>query len=300
MTPYVTRIAPSPTGDMHLGTARTAYFCWLAAKASGGRFILRIDDTDVARNRQECVDVILQTMDWLGLGYDEIAYQSHRTKAYVERAKMLVTAGFAVELDNGAIALKWHDWMPRVWKDEVAGEIPITDTNIEQIDGRLILLKGGENRGQPVYQFASIIDDIDFGVNFIIRGVDHITNTAKQLAILWAVDRALGRDNKREIKFAHLGLIHKDKKKLSKRDGAASLLGYKEKGYDPEALLNFMLRLGWGPRVDDKSTAVLPRDRAMALFLDGGTMKSSPANFDQAKLDSFDRKYKAIVKEKPA
>lgn len=293
MQGYITRIAPSPTGDMHLGTARTAYFNWLAAKASGGQFILRIDDTDLDRNKEECINVIYKTMDWLNLKADAVFQQSLRTSSYVKTAEQLLDNGIAVKLDNGAIALLWDKDNPRTWVDAISGTQYITDTNIEQIDRRLILLRGGDKLGQPTYPLASIYDDYDLGVNYIIRGKDHISNTPKQLAIWWAINK-INKAHRPIPKFTHLGLITKDKKKLSKRDGAASMLSYMEKGYDSDAILNFMLRLGWGPRVDDKTTAVIDKERAIDMFLVDGNMRNSDAGFDQAKLDSFDKKYKAI------
>ena len=295
---YTTRIAPSPTGDIHIGVARTAYFNWLMARASGGAFILRIDDTDLSRNDQKYVDVILQTMDWLGLDYNRIVYQSKRFDRYKSMAKALVDLNFAKVLDNGAIAvdLSGHTngfgiKVPTSWHDEIVGDIKITDTNIDQTDG-MILIKGD---GSPGYNWATVIDDHDFGINYVIRGNDHITNTSKQV-ILYAVFGAP------LPKFAHVGLIHLPqtkldrRKKLSKRDGAASMLQYKKDGIDPDAMLNFMLRLGWGPRVDDKSAKIIDRDRALKLFIDGGKMRAAPSNMDINALNAYDRKYKARKK----
>ena len=280
---YTTRIAPSPTGDMHLGTARTAYFNWLAARASGGKFILRIDDTDQNRNNQDYIDVILQTMDWLGLDYDQLVYQSSRFDRHKQLANDLITNGFAKTLDNGAIALIPDNiYTVSSWHDEIAGDIAITQTNLDQI-ANTILIKAD---GSPTYNWSSVVDDIDLGVNYIIRGHDHITNTARHVFLYSALLKQLP-------KFAHVGLIHYQKKKLSKRDGASSMLHYRDQGYDPDAMLNFMLRLGWGPRVDDKSTRILDKDRALALFLDGGNMRAQPSNLDLQLLDSYDRKYKA-------
>lgn len=294
MQGFITRIAPSPTGDMHLGTARTAYFNWLAARASGGRFILRIDDTDTERNKDECTRVILETMDWLGLDYDQLEYQSKRTELYQAELKLLMeTTPHRLEiLDNGALALKWHDWMARKWEDALAGAIHITDTNIEQIDKRLILARGGDKLGQVTYQFATVVDDWHMGVNHIIRGVDHITNTAKQVAIWEAINSVGERHGKVLPLFTHLGLITKDKKKLSKRDGAASMLKYKEAGVNPAALLNFMLRMGWGPKEDNKANSIIDKEKAVKMFLTEGRMRASPAGFDQAKLDWFIKVYK--------
>jgi glutamyl-tRNA synthetase len=291
---YVTRIAPSPTGMMHIGTARTALFNWLVARATGGQFILRMDDTDHDRNMVEAEQPIFDGLEWLGLHWDAFYRQSERGYRYFLHAQKLLDAGFAEKADNGAIMLKWQDFMPRVWKDEIAGNIAISDKAVEEIDGRLCLLRGGDKIGQATYQFASIVDDFDMGVNFIIRGVDHIANTAKQLAIWEAIATVHTRELWERPKFAHVGLIFKDKKKMSKRDGAASLLDYRDKGYDPDGIFNFLLRLGWGPKVDDKASTFMDRDRAMSLFLEGGSMKSSNANFDSAKLDFYDRSYKKM------
>lgn len=284
--PYNTRIAPSPTGMAHIGTFRTAYFNFLAARSSGGKFILRIDDSDVERNRKECVQPILDGMEWLGLDYDEIHYQSDRVELYQQAARKLKDASLATELDNGALSLVCSGSLLKEFADTIAGNISITDTNKKQIEGT-ILLRGEPLLGAPTYQFASVFDDIDMGINWIIRGHDHISNTPKQITIWQSLTEAP------LPKFSHIGLIHKDKKKLSKRDGAASLMEYKAQGYSPDAILNFLLRLGWGPHKDDKTTALITKEQALELFLEHGSMKASPANFDQAKLDSFNRKYKA-------
>lgn len=286
---YNTRIAPSPTGDMHLGTARTAYFNWLAARASGGKFILRIDDTDVARSKDEYIQVILDTMKWLGLDYDSIEYQSKRSERYQEVAEILREKDWARMPDGADKALiLCPKHIPDFFVDELAGRVTISDRDKELMtpsmehDG-IVLLRSD---GLPTYHFACVVDDIDMGINYVIRGVDHLTNTARQVAIYTALEAAIP-------KFAHLGLLHMDKKKLSKRDGAASMLHYRDAGYDPDALLNFMARLGWGPTVDDKSTTLLPKERMLELFLDGGRMRSSPANIDLVKLDFYNKKYKA-------
>lgn len=286
---YTTRIAPSPTGDMHIGTARTAYFNWLAARASGGTFVLRIDDTDLDRHNEDAVTVIFDTMDWLGLDYDKVVRQRDRLDLYKAAALTLIENNLAFVLDNGAVQLNSSLLtIPSHWHDEICGDVKISDKDRESISN-LILIKGD---GMPTYHFASVVDDIDLNINYVIRGNDHISNTAKHVAIYLALDAV--SDSKLTLpKFAHLGLIHKDKKKLNKRDGAASMLHYRDTGYDVDGLLNFMARQGWGPTVDDKSAAVLPRDRMLELFFDGGKMRAAPSNFDQALLDSFDRKYKA-------
>ncbi|MCE6959301.1 hypothetical protein LAZ40_09585 [Cereibacter sphaeroides] len=281
---FITRIAPSPTGDFHLGTARTAYFNWLAARASGGRFLLRIDDTDLARNNEASVGVIHDCMTWLGLDHDATFRQSDRLDRYRDVAADLVTRGRAVVADNGAILMK--DGQSTPWTDRISGLQAVGQAH-DALARNQVLIKAD---GMPVYHFASVVDDIDMGVNLVIRGIDHLTNTFRHSAIYAALDAPLPE-------FAHLGLIMLDGRKMSKRDGAASLLGYRDAGIDPDAMLNFLLRMGWGPAKDDKSMAVIGRDRALGLFLDGGRMKNSPAAFDAAKLASYDRKYKAARRD---
>jgi glutamyl/glutaminyl-tRNA synthetase len=291
---YNTRIAPSPTGMMHVGTARTALFNYICARATGGRFILRIDDTDQERNQEKAIQPIYEGLKWLGLDWDHTFRQSERKYDHVARA--LLAAGYAVELDNGAIALRGDIGLPGFWIDDIAGNIPITKTNIEQIDRKLILTRGGDKLGMPTYQFCSVVDDFDFDVNYIIRGVDHTTNTPKQIAIWLALSKI--REEKPFPKFAHIGLIFKDKKKMSKRDGAASLLDYRDKGYVPDALFNFLLRLGWGPSIDNKANSILTREAAIAMFLTSGNMRNSNCNFDVAKLEWNNKVYKKMQHDK--
>lgn len=290
---FHTRIAPSPTGFAHIGTVRTALFNWLVARATGGTFTLRIDDTDVARNNEEAVQPIYDALAWLGLNYDNTFRQSDRIPFYKEVARILVEQELAIKLDNGAIALKWHSDMPRMWHDNLSGDIPITDTNIEQIDGRTILLKGDEHNNAPLYQFTSTYDDWDTGINYIIRGVDHVTNTAKQMAIWWALNKIFDFAHKPFPEFAHIGLIFKDGKKLSKREGAASALWFKDEGYSSEALFAFLLRLGWSPKVDDKDSYTMSPEQAISQFLTAGRMRNSNAQLDMKKLDSIQKKFMA-------
>jgi glutamyl-tRNA synthetase len=287
---YTTRIAPSPTGIAHIGTMRTAYFNWLAARASGGRFILRIDDTDAERNQPEAVQPIFDGLSWLGLDPDEVHYQSQRGDLYRDHAERLLATGLATRADNGAILLRLPGDLPATWTDSIKGEIAISDRDREVIDG-LPLLRGGDHLGSPTYQFASILDDWLMGVSYILRGTDHISNTAKQVAI-WTALTALTGEDRPLPRFSHIGLIHKNKQKLSKRHGAASVLDYREAGYDPDGLLNFLLRLGWGPKVDDAASTFMTRDQAKELFLDQGNLRAAPANFDDTKLTFYDRRYK--------
>lgn len=285
---FITRIAPSPTGMFHLGTARTAYFNWLAARASGGKFILRIDDTDTARNDPAAIKVILDSMEWLGLDHDAVYMQSQRLDLYRESADLMITAGMAEQLDDGAVVLRRPDNLPDSFQDSLAGTIKANDV------GALVLLRNTAAGGGPTYQFASIHDDYIMGVNWIIRGHDHIQNTPKQMAI-WQT--AFAGDFP---KVSHVGLIFKDGKKLSKRDNASSLLWYRDQGYQPDAILTFILRLGWGPKVDDKSTKLITRDQALKLFLDGGAMRpASRVNYDAAKLGNVQKNYESILKIPP-
>lgn len=290
---YNTRIAPSPTGDMHIGTARTAYFNWLAARASGGRFVLRIDDTDQKRSDPAFTKVILDTMDWLGLDHDALVYQSDRFPAYKSAANALVKDGWAKE-HEGAIVFtleprrKEGYIFPPSWKDEIKGDVRITEDDKDNMDG-MVLIKSD---GSPAYNFCSVVDDMLLGINYVIRGVDHITNTAKQV-ILWEALNGCSILTTPLPKFAHLGLICVSGKPMSKRDGAASMLHYRNAGYDPDAMLNFLGRLGWGPTVDDKTAVILDKARMLELFLSGGKMRNASAGFDLSKLESFDRKYKA-------
>lgn len=280
---YNTRIAPSPTGDFHIGTARTAYFNWLAARATGGRFILRIDDTDLARNQADSIQVIHDCLDWLGLTPDAVYTQSARLDRYRAVADDLVRQGKACRADNGAILL--DGGQAASWQDLITGQM-IPSQAAHDLAAGQVLMKAD---GMPVYHFASVVDDIDLGINCVIRGMDHASNTFRHAGLYDALGAA-------QPVFAHVGLITQNKKKLSKRDAAASLLGYRNQGVNPDAMLNFLLRMGWGPKQDDKSMAIIDRDRALDLFLDHGKMKASPAAMDLAKLTSFDRKYKARKK----
>ncbi len=281
---YNTRIAPSPTGDMHIGTARTAYFNWLAARASGGEFILRIDDTDAARSKQEYVAVIKETMNWLALDCDREVFQSSRKLVY---NNFIIKILKYIKIEGAAVLLDLRDAvdLPKSWEDSIAGTIPITQNDLDGMQFMPLM----KSDGMPTYNWASVVDDADLGINYIIRGSDHITNTAKQV-VLWHL---MGLPTP---KFSHIGLIGLQGKPLSKREGAASMLYYREKGYDADAMLNFLARLGWGPKVDDRTTKTLPRERMLEIFLDQGNLRSSLANLDFDKLESYDRKYKAQKK----
>lgn len=278
---YNTRIAPSPTGDMHLGTARTAYFNWLAAKATGGKFVLRIDDTDTARNQAKTIPVIWDTIYWLGLKPDRIIQQSKRADVYETIKNQMLKFGTLKKEDNGTFVMV-EPRIPDTWTDDVVGQVKVSDFE-KDIIRRTVLFRSD---GTPTYHLASVVDDADLSINYVIRGVDHISNTARHITIY----HAIGYEGPAPT-YAHVGLVFKDKKKMSKRDNAASMLKYKENGYSPAALLNFMARLGWGPSKDDKSTTLLSQERMVELFFKGGKMRAAPSGFDQNKLDFYNRKY---------
>lgn len=288
---HTTRIAPSPTGMFHLGTARTAYFNWLIARSTGGKFILRIDDSDTNRNFEESVKVIDDAMAWLKLDYDIRFRQSSRIPTYQALAGQLMHKKLA-KLEYGAVVFSAND-VPSVFHDTIAGEIAITSHDRVGID-RLVLMR---SNGMPTYHFASVADDMEYGVTWIIRGTDHISNTPKHVALWNALMTLDWIGYQRPLPlFSHVGLItNLSGVKLSKRNDDASLLNYMDN--DPDALCNFLLRLGWGPTIDNKTTKTITRDRALSLFLNEGKMRAAPAKMDPALLASLDRKYKAMRKK---
>lgn len=290
-----TRIAPSPTGFFHLGTARTAYHSYLIAKATGGKFILRIDDTDNKRNDPAYTQYILDVMDWLGLKPDLVVYQSDRLNRYKDIADQLCKAGlayYALTTDNSPVMLKLPD-MPSTWHDDIAGDIKIPDADLVYINNMTLI----KSDGYPTYNFCSILDDIDLGIDLIIRGTDHLSNTPKQVAIMQALKKIMAVP---DIKFMHLGLIHhkvdgKDKK-MSKRDGAKSVLDFKDQGYNKDALLNYILKLGWAPRIPNFDSIYKTVSTAQAIdLIFQGNFKASKANFDLDKLNYLDKVYKKMA-----
>jgi glutamyl-tRNA synthetase len=276
---YNTRIAPSPTGIFHIGTARTAYFNYLAARGSGGKFILRIDDTDTARNNEDHVKTIYESMDWLGLDYDITFRQSDRNDIYREMAQHLIRVDKA-QLIDGAVFLK-TDSVITEWDDLIAGKIVITDKANQDVN-KMVLMKSD---GTPSYHFATVIDDIQYGINLVIRGTDHISNTIKHAYIYDALGAPMPY-------YAHVGLIHQGGKKISKRDGTGALSFYQENGYLPEAVLNSLLMLGWGhpdPSFDKKYPTV-DKQSAIKLFPEG-KMRSAPSSLNMPKLDWLNKRY---------
>jgi len=275
-----TRFAPSPTGYLHIGGARTALFSWAYARKHGGTFILRIEDTDVERSTPEAVQAILDGMNWLGLNYDEGPfYQMQRMPRYREVIQQMLAAGQAyycyispAELDAMREAQRARGEKPRYdgtwrpepgktlppvpadvkpvvrfknptggvvgWKDLVKGHIEFSNTELDD----LIIARAD---GTPTYNFCVVVDDWDMGITQVIRGDDHVNNTPRQINILKALGATVPR-------YAHLSMIlGDDGTKLSKRHGAVSVMQYDEDGYLPEAVINYLARLGWSHGDDE-------------------------------------------------
>jgi glutamyl-tRNA synthetase len=300
----VTRIAPSPTGEMHIGTARTALFNWLYARGRGGRFLLRIEDTDRARSTPEATEAILRGLDWLGLDHDEEPVSQHaRAARHAEVAREMLAKGqaykcFATQEEvqafreaaraEGQSTLyrsPWRDADPAthpdaphvirvkapqvgetVIDDQVQGRVTVRN---DQLDDMVIL----RSDGSPTYMLAVVVDDHDMGVTHVIRGDDHLNNAARQMTIYAAMGWPLPV-------YAHIPLIFgPDGKKLSKRHGATGVADYRAMGYPAAGMRNYLARLGWAHGDDEFFTD----DQAMAWFdLDG--INKAPARFDFKKL----------------
>ncbi|MBM0168641.1 glutamate--tRNA ligase [Altererythrobacter sp. C41] len=309
----VTRFAPSPTGFLHIGGARTALFNWLYARHHGGRALLRIEDTDRKRSTPEAIDAILDGLAWLGLEWDDdVVFQSERGARHVEVAEQLLAAGHAYkcyatteELEEMRAAQRaakqplrydgrWRDRDPAdaplgapyvvrlktpnegetVIEDRVQGRVTVRN---EELDDYILLRADGT----PTYMLAVVVDDHDMGVTHVIRGDDHLNNAFRQLPIYRAMDWP-------EPVYAHIPLIHgSDGAKLSKRHGALGAETYRDEfGILPEALFNYLLRLGWGHGDREEIT----REEAIALFdLDG--VGKSPSRFDLKKLQNLNGHY---------
>ena len=308
----VTRFAPSPTGFLHVGGARTALFNWLFARHHGGRFLLRIEDTDRARSTKEAIAAIFDGLDWLGLGHDgEAVFQSANGARHAQVAQALLADGKAyrcyctpAELEQMRATARaegrsmrydgrWRDRDPgeappgvapairfrapregeTVIQDRVQGEVAVAN---QQLDD-MILLRAD---GTPTYMLSVVVDDHDMAISHIIRGDDHLTNAFRQTQLY----HALGWD---PPAFAHIPLIHgPDGSKLSKRHGALAVDAYRDMGILPEALRNYLLRLGWAHGDDE----IISTDQAIAWFdLDG--VGRAAARFDLAKLVSLNGHY---------
>jgi len=266
--PPVVRFAPSPTGFLHIGGAHTALFNWLFARHEGGEFRLRIENTDTSREVAEATGQIQDSLGWLGLDWDgELTFQLDRMERCREEAQRLVAEGRAYE-DEGAIRMRMPDEGTTGWDDLIRGRIEQPNEKIED----LVLVRAD---GRPTYNFASPIEDWLDGITHVLRGEDHISNTPKQIQILQALGAPLPE-------YGHVAnILGPDGKKLSKRHGATSVEEFREQGYIPEALVNFLALLGWS--YDDKTT-VMSRDEIVERFtLD--RVGASPAVFDFQKLD---------------
>jgi len=314
----VTRFAPSPTGYLHIGGARTALFNWLYARHHGGRTLLRIEDTDRKRSTQDAIDAIIEGLGWLGLDYDAPPiFQSDQAERHAEIAWKLLEAGYAYKCFATPEELesmreeqraqkkplrydgRWRDRDPaeapegapftiRI-KAPVEGETTINDrvqgrvaVNNAEIDDYIILRADGT----PTYMLAAPVDDHDMGVTHVIRGDDHFNNAFRQLPIIRAMNAIEG--NWPDPVYAHIPLIHgSDGAKLSKRHGALGVEAYRDEfGILPEGLFNYLLRLGWGHGDREEIT----RDEAVALFdLDG--VGKSPSRFDLKKLENLNGHY---------
>ncbi|HXF95477.1 MAG TPA: glutamate--tRNA ligase [Gemmatimonadales bacterium] len=271
------RFAPSPTGYLHVGGARTALFNWLFARHTGGQFLLRIEDTDRERSSEEHTRVILDGLTWLGLDWDEEpVFQGARLARHQEVADQLLASGQAY-LDEGAIRLR----VPPgeiAWEDAVHGRISFRGEDIKDF----VILRSDRT---PLYNFAVVVDDLDMGITHVIRGDDHISNTPKQIAVY----RALGRE---PPVFAHVPMIHgPDGKKLSKRHGATAVADYRHLGILPAAMRNFLVLLGWSPGGDRE---ILSLEEMVSLFTLEGILEK-PAVFDLTKLYWMNGQYLSMT-----
>ena len=286
--PVRVRFAPSPTGALHIGGAHTALFNWLWARHTGGKFILRIEDTDLQRSTKEHEDSILAGMNWLGLDWDEgpdvggpcgSYRQSERLSLYREHAARLVESGLAY-LEGDAVIYRVPQGVEISFEDVVYGRVNVMSETLKDI----VLMKSD---GMPTYNYAVVVDDATMGINIVIRGEDHISNTPKQLLLY----DALGFERP---DFGHLPMIlGTDKKKLSKRHGATSVYEYRDMGYLPDAVFNFLALLGWCPR---DGREVFSRDDAVGLFEIQRVTKRA-AVFDMDKLNFINQEHvKALPK----
>jgi glutamyl-tRNA synthetase len=263
----VARFAPSPTGQLHIGGARTALYNWLLARGSGGRMILRIEDTDRARSTKENVDHILEALDWLGIDWDAGPIsQAQADGRHRDVIAELKQSGHAYE-HEGATRLRVPDVGETTVHDAIRGNVVFQH---EAIDDFTI----ARSDGSPLYNLAVAVDDLDAGVTHVVRGEDHLSNTPRQVMIL----KALGHE---PPIYAHLPLLHgPDGKKLSKRHGAASIQELRDAGHLPEAVRNYLALLGWG--YDDKQTFFTTDELQLHFSLE--RVSRSPAVFDEQKL----------------
>ena len=266
------RFAPSPTGNVHIGNIRAAIFNWLFARHEGGKFLLRVEDTDRERSTQEAIDTLLQCMAWLGLDYDEPAvYQSRLMERHLAVADELVRKGLAYKDNKGGGGECVIFSMPKQGHLEYTDLVKGTIRKKAEDTQDFVIVRSD---GTPVFHLSNVIDDVDMAITHVIRGDDHVENTFKHIELFKAVGAPVPH-------YAHLPMIVNNQgKPYSKRDGAAFVGEFKDQGYLPEALFNFLLLLGWAPG-DDRE--VLTREEMITLFtLD--RCKSSAARFDSKKL----------------
>jgi len=305
----ITRFAPSPTGYLHIGGARTALFNYLYARHHGGRYLLRIEDTDHERSTKDAIDAIHEGLNWLGLAGDgEAVSQSARAERHGEVANQLLESGHAyrcyltpeelttmreeARATGQKITSPWRDADPATAPDlpftlrlkmpldgsttiadQVQGDVTVQNATLDD----LVMLRGD---GSPTYMLAVVVDDHDMGVTHVIRGDDHLNNAFRQIKIIEAMDWPVPV-------YAHIPLIHgADGAKLSKRHGALSATAYRDMGYLPEAMCNYLLRLGWGHGDDE----IINRQQAIDWFDLNGIGKS-PARFDTDKLTAINAHY---------
>jgi glutamyl-tRNA synthetase len=264
----VVRMAPSPTGFLHVGGVRTFLFNWLFARHHGGKNLLRIENTDTSREVVEAVDQIQDSLSWLGVEWDgPLTFQLDRMEECRRIAEQLVAEGKAYE-DEGAIRFRMPDEGSTGWDDVVRGRIEYPNEKLED----LVIVRSD---GRATYNFASPLEDVWDGITHVIRGDDHISNTPKQINVI----RAIGADLP---VYAHApSIFGEDGKKLSKRHGATGIDEFRAAGYLPEALMNFLALLGWAP---DGETTIMGQEELIERFtLD--RVSASPAQFDYQKLD---------------
>ena len=262
------RMAPSPTGLLHIGGVHTFLFNWLFARGRDGSCLLRIENTDTSREVEEATEQIQRSLAWLGIDWDgPVTFQLDAMERCRELAARLVEQGAAYE-DEGAIRFRMPDEGATGWDDAVRGRIEFPSGQLEDV----VIVRSD---GRPTYNFASPVEDMDDAITHVIRGDDHISNTPKQIQIL----RALGHE---PPVYAHIAnILGTDGKKLSKRHGAVSVEEFRTAGYLPDALVNFLALIGWAP---DGETTILSRDEIVERFT-LEAVSTSPGTFDYAKLD---------------
>ncbi len=281
MSAVVTRFAPSPTGLLHSGNYRTAVFAYLFARSSGGKFVLRIEDTDRERSKPEYEENIIESLQWLHLEYDERYRQSEHGTRHREVLEKLISSGFAYLSKEEAGDTKRNEVIrfknPNIrvsFEDAIRGTVSMDTTDL----GDFVIAKSID---EPLFHLAVVVDDWDEGITHVIRGEDHISNTPRQILI----QQAIGAQTP---VYAHLPLVlSQDRSKLSKRRGAKSLLEYRDSGYLPEALLNYMALIGWNPGTEQE---IFSKDELCHAFSLAQIQKSG-AIFDETKLAWINREH---------